>query len=110
MVIGSAVYYSKAIPSKLREHFELIFVDLRHFVGSYTPTEKELNRISLETFIDVLKPCSRHWAWIDLPCWEDLVAGIDNIAFELLPNSSHSPQTEHPNDSDQTLFSWMTTH
>ena len=74
LVLGSAVYYSKAFSSKLREHFELIFVDLRHFIGSYEPAEEELNKIT----------------------------------FVLYPECSHSPQTEHPDEFDPILISWLT--
>jgi proline iminopeptidase len=52
LVIGSAVYYSKAFSPELREHVELIFVDLRHFVGSYKPNEEELKRTTFDTFVD----------------------------------------------------------
>lgn len=52
VVIGSVVYYPKAFSPTLREHFELIFVDGRHFVPTYRPPEDELGRINLDTFID----------------------------------------------------------
>ena len=39
--------------------------------------------------------------------WEDLVSDLDNVTFELLPESSHSPQTEHPDDFDPILISWI---
>lgn len=33
LIVGSATYYPKAFSSNLREHFELVFVDGRHFVA-----------------------------------------------------------------------------
>jgi len=52
LVIGSATYYSRAFSHNLRDHFELICVDLRHFIGAYTPSEEELAKVTLETFAD----------------------------------------------------------
>jgi proline iminopeptidase len=31
-VLGSPTFYARALPAALREHFELVFVELRHFV------------------------------------------------------------------------------
>lgn len=55
LVIGSAVYYPKAFSPTLREHFELIFVDGRHFAPAYRPPEDELGHVTLDTFIDDLE-------------------------------------------------------
>jgi len=55
LVIGSSIFYSKAFSDRLRKHFELIFVDGRHFVPSYNPSPEELDKISLETFVDDLE-------------------------------------------------------
>lgn len=52
LILGSAAYYSKAFSQNLRDHFELIFVDLRHFIPSYKPPEEELEKVTLETFAD----------------------------------------------------------
>jgi proline iminopeptidase len=49
-VIGSSVYYPKAYSEELREHFELIFVDGRHFVPSYSPEPEALSEVNLSTF------------------------------------------------------------
>lgn len=51
-VLGSSVYYPKAYSSRLREHFELVFIDGRHFVPSYQPGEETLAEIVLATFAD----------------------------------------------------------
>ena len=52
MVIGSATYYPKAFSLQLRERFELIFVDSRHFVPSYAPSDEQLDGLTLESFAD----------------------------------------------------------
>lgn len=49
-VIGSAIYYPRAYSEQLREHFELIFVDGRHFTPDYSPPASELDRVTLATF------------------------------------------------------------
>ncbi|UCF37512.1 MAG: alpha/beta hydrolase, partial [Acidobacteriota bacterium] len=39
LVIGSATYYPKAFSPRLRQHFDCIFPDSRHFVPSFIPDE-----------------------------------------------------------------------
>lgn len=51
-VLGSSVYYPKAFSASLRGHFEMVFVDGRHFVPTYVPDSATLAEISLETFAD----------------------------------------------------------
>lgn len=51
-VLGSSAYYPKAFSSRLREHFELVFVDGRHFVPSYAPDPETLSKLDLTTFAD----------------------------------------------------------
>jgi proline iminopeptidase len=51
-VLGSSVYYPKAFSDRLRQHFELVFMDGRHFVPAYQPDSEALSRISLTTFAD----------------------------------------------------------
>ncbi len=51
-VIGSSVYYPRAFSARLRQHFDLVFADSRHFVGSYEPTAQELDRLTLDSFAD----------------------------------------------------------
>lgn len=60
VVIGSSTYYPRAFSPALREHFELIFVDSRHFIPSYQPTEKELESLTLETFADDIEALRTH--------------------------------------------------
>jgi len=52
VVIGSSTYYPRAFSPELRQHFELIFVDSRHFIPTYRPTNRELESLSLETWAD----------------------------------------------------------
>jgi len=52
LVIGSATYYPKAYSKQLRNQFELLFIDGRHFVPSYNPPQEELEKLTLETFAD----------------------------------------------------------
>lgn len=50
LVVGSSVYYPRVFSQDLREHLQLVFVDLRHFAvsdPSFTP-----DRISVETYPD----------------------------------------------------------
>ena len=51
LVIGGSVYH-KMFSAGLREHFDMIFADCRHFVPSYGTTPEELERITLDTFVD----------------------------------------------------------
>ena len=55
VVIGSSVYYPRAFSQDLRQHFELIFADSRHFIPSYQPSEQELEELSLDTWADDLE-------------------------------------------------------
>lgn len=50
VIIGSSTYYPRAFSPKLREVFELIFVDSRHFIPSYQPSEEKLQGLTLEAF------------------------------------------------------------
>jgi len=51
-VIGSSVYYQRAFSHQLREKFDLVFADSRHFVSSYAPPADELMDLTLEAFAD----------------------------------------------------------
>jgi len=51
-ILGSSVYYPKAFSSGLRQHFEMVFVDGRHFVSAYAPPEAVLDSVDLSTFAD----------------------------------------------------------
>lgn len=46
VVIGSAIYYPKAFSSTLKEQFELVFIDLKHFIPSYNPPKEELEKVA----------------------------------------------------------------
>ena len=55
LVVGSSVYYPKAFSEILKDKFEMIFVDARHFIPTYDPTDEELASISLMTWADDLE-------------------------------------------------------
>lgn len=55
LIIGSSVYYSRAYSDSLKDNFEMIFVDSRHFIPSYSPTDQELASTSLTTWADDLE-------------------------------------------------------
>ena len=52
VVVGSSVYYPRAYSDNLRDHFDLIFVDSRHFMPSFQPSETELEGLTLNTWAD----------------------------------------------------------
>ena len=56
VVIGSSLYYPRAYSGALRETFDFIFVDSRHFMPSYQPSEAELDALSLSTWADDVEP------------------------------------------------------
>lgn len=55
VVIGSSVYYPKAFSDSLKDNFEMIFIDSRHFIPSYDPTDQEVEKLSLTTWADDLE-------------------------------------------------------
>ena len=60
VVIGISTYYPRAFSIKLRQKFELIFVDSRHFVPSYRPADEELDSITFETLADDVEAIRFH--------------------------------------------------
>lgn len=60
VVIGSSAYHPRAFSPALRKHFELVFVDSRHFIPSYQPSEEELESLTLETFADDIEALRAH--------------------------------------------------
>ncbi len=60
VVIGSATYYPRGFSEELRQAHELIFVDSRHFVPSYRPSEREMETVTLETLADDLEAIRLH--------------------------------------------------
>lgn len=51
-VLGSSVFYPKSFSQTLRQHFELVFLDGRHFVPGYAPGAERLAELGLDTFAD----------------------------------------------------------
>lgn len=71
VVIGTATYYPRAFSAELRQKYELIFVDSRHFVPSYRPSESEMGAIDFDTLADDLEAVRLHLGideWIVLGC------------------------------------------
>lgn len=60
VVIGSAKLYPRWFSQQLRQRFELIFVDSRHFVPTYRPSEQELDGLTLEAFADDVEAMRAH--------------------------------------------------
>lgn len=52
MVIGSSVYYPKAFSDSLKNKFDMIFIDSRHFLPNYNPTDQELAEMNLATWAE----------------------------------------------------------
>jgi proline iminopeptidase len=50
LVIGSSVYYPRVFSEKLRDHLQLVFVDVRQFAASDPAFSPE--RLSIETYLD----------------------------------------------------------
>jgi pimeloyl-ACP methyl ester carboxylesterase len=51
LVVGSAICYPRVFSQELREHLQLVFVDLRHFAASADPSFSP-SGISIETYAD----------------------------------------------------------
>lgn len=55
VVIGSSVYYPKAFSNSLSDKYEMIFIDSRHFILDYNPSDEELDKLSFSTWADDLE-------------------------------------------------------
>lgn len=69
VVVGLSKHYSQAFSGELRERYELICVDSRHFAPSYQPSEEEIASVTLETLADDLDAMRSHFGfdeWIVL--------------------------------------------
>ena len=55
LVVGSSVYYPRAYSDSLRDNYEMIFIDSRHFIPNYSPTDQDLTSIDLTTWADDLE-------------------------------------------------------
>jgi proline iminopeptidase len=51
LVVGSSVYYPRVFSQALRQHLQLVFVDLRHFAAASDPSFTP-DRISSDTYAD----------------------------------------------------------
>ena len=59
-IVGSAIYYPKAFSPGLRDHFDLIFADSRHFVPSYQPEPEPAPRLALDRFTEDVEVVREH--------------------------------------------------
>ena len=75
LIVGSATYYPKAFSPQLREHFDLIFADSRHFVPSYVPEPAPASPLTLDRFAEDVEVVREH-------------LGIDRMA--VLGHSAHA--------------------
>ena len=99
LVLGSAVYYSKAEYEKEAEdYWEKQASNERKRIF-----EENLEKLKMPTLV----VHSRYDYGIPYTIWENLVSDLNNVTFELFSESSHSPQTEHPNNFDPILISWL---
>jgi proline iminopeptidase len=57
LVVGSSLYYPRTFSPGLREHLQLVFVDLRHFAASDPSFEP--GQISVETYADDVEQVRR---------------------------------------------------
>ena len=55
LVIGSSVYYPKAFSDSLKDRFQIVCIDSRHFIPDYNPTDDELRSMNLTTWADDLE-------------------------------------------------------
>ena len=60
VVIGSSLYYPRAYSEALRDTFDFIFVDSRHFMPLYQPSDAELDGLSLSTWADDVEALREH--------------------------------------------------
>jgi proline iminopeptidase len=51
LVVGSSIYYPRVFSQALRQHLQLVFVDLRHFAAASDPSFTP-DRISSDTYTD----------------------------------------------------------
>lgn len=55
VVIGSSAYYPRAFSDSLKKTCNIYFIDSRHFVPTYNPSDDELAKLSLSTWADDLE-------------------------------------------------------
>ena len=60
VVIGSSLHYPRVYSETLRDSFDFIFVDSRHFMPSYQPSDAELEGLSLGTWADDVEALREH--------------------------------------------------
>jgi proline iminopeptidase len=66
VIVGTATYYPRAFSARLREEYELLFIDSRHFVPSYRPSQDEIAAVCFDTLADDLEAVRAH---LDIDEW-----------------------------------------
>ncbi len=86
LVLGASRFYPRYFPQSLREHFEMVFCDLRQWVP--TPDGFDISTITRDTFCeDVAAICQA--AGLDRP----IVAGQSHHGLIALEYAEHSPRS-----------------
>jgi proline iminopeptidase len=85
MVLGARRFYPRYFPQSLRDHFEIVFCDLRQWVP--TPDGFDVSTISLDTFSEDVDAV-RQAAGFDRP----IVAGQSQHGTIALEYARHSPE------------------
>jgi proline iminopeptidase len=84
IVLGARHFYPRYFPQPLREHFEMVFCDLRHFVK--TPDGFDIDAITRDTFSDDVEAV-RQAVGLDRP----IVVGQSIHGAIALEYARHSP-------------------
>jgi len=85
MVLGARHFYPRYFPQSLREHFEIVFCDLRRFTAA-TPDGFDINTITRDTFSEDVEAVRRATG-LDRP----LVVGQSVHGAMALEYARHSP-------------------
>jgi proline iminopeptidase len=85
MVLGARRFYPRYFPESLREHFEMVFCDLRQWVP--TPDGFDISAITLDTFSEDVEAV-RQAVGFDLP----IVAGQSQHGAIALEYARYSPE------------------
>lgn len=91
VVIGSSQFYPRAFSDALRTHFDMVFVDSRHFIPSYRPDEEELAALTLETFAEDVEALR---AYLDIDEWAVLGHSV-HAQIALAYACKHPERTSH---------------
>src|SRR5215471_17523820 len=85
LVLGASRFYARYFPQSLREHFEMVFCDLRQWAP--TPDGFDISTITRDTFSEDVAAICRA-AGLDRP----IVAGQSHHGLIALEYARHSPE------------------